>query len=88
MTNLERMSDYIKLAFRVAFPKTPWGGITVAFLELTETWVVAVVTGPAKRMAIDIYSMTVGSDDDEFSFRCTTDESKPRVKFALMPEGE
>lgn len=74
---VRRMSDYIKLAFRNALPSA--GGISVAFLELVETWIVSVDR--------EIYAMTIGSDDDEFSFRCVTDPVRvPRVVFDLMPE--
>lgn len=72
----EHLRQYITLAFRVAFPQAR--RILVAFLELPESWV-AVVDN-------EIYAMFVGSDDDEFSFSCQTDKSKPRITFPLPPE--
>lgn len=77
MTKYEKMRAYVTLAFRVAFPHARRGRIVAALLKLTEVWVVVVED--------NIYSMTIGSDDEEFSFICETDPSKPRVKFAFPP---
>jgi hypothetical protein len=70
-----KLRAYVQLAFRTGFPRAQMIG--VAFLDLQETWVVA-VDG-------DIYTMFVGSDDDEFSFVCETNKRRARVRFPLPP---
>lgn len=75
------MTRYIILAFRVCFPRA--GKIAAAFHSDQEMWVVAIDCGP---QGLHVYTMTVGSDDDEFSFSCLTDEARARVAFPLPPE--
>lgn len=82
---MTKAQQYITLAFRVAFPQA--GVIAVGFDDFTETWIVAIDHKENSRLGgLCLYTMTIGSDDDEFRFRCITDPKREVVAFPI-PEG-
>ena len=73
------LSSYVDLAFHTAFPRAR---IKVAFNDFAEMWVAAV-----DDRGLHIYTMVVGSDDDEFHFTCISDKNRVDVSFPI-PENQ